>query len=92
MKVSQKIASLALLLAGGSAMLLAQSTGTITQTVNQRNTIGNLSATPNGTITAGNPIAFTYILNTAGAPAPTTETVQFYDGSDAHWALPKPLG
>jgi hypothetical protein len=64
-------------------MLFAQSTGTITQTVNDRNTIGVLSATPNGTITAGNPIAFTYILNTAGAPAPTTETVQFYDGTTA---------
>ena len=83
MKVSQKTASLALLLAGGAAMLLAQSTGTITQTVNQRNTIGILSATPNGAITAGNPIAFNYILNTAGAPAPTTETVQFYDGTTA---------
>jgi hypothetical protein len=83
MKLSQRIASLALLLAGGAAMLFAQSTGTITQTVNQRNTIGILSATPNGTITAGNPIAFTYVLNTAGAPAPTTETVQFYDGSTA---------
>ena len=83
MKLSQRIASLALLLAGGAAMVFAQSTGTITQTVNQRNTIGVLSATPNGTITAGNPIAFTYILNTAGAPAPTTETVQFYDGTTA---------
>lgn len=83
MKVIQKIASLALLLAGGSAMILAQSTGTITQTVNQRNTIGNLSATPNGTIIAGNPIAFTYILNTAGAPAPVSETVQFFDGASA---------
>lgn len=83
MELSQRIASLALLLAGGAAMVLAQSTGMITQTVNQRNTIGALSATPNGTITAGNPIAFTYILNTAGAPAPTTETVQFYDGSTA---------
>ena len=91
MKLSQRIASLALLLAGGAAMAFAQSTGTITQTVNQRNTLGVLSATPNGTITAGNPIAFTYILNTAGAPAPTTETVQFYDGttrighSPNHW-------
>jgi hypothetical protein len=83
MKVIQKIASLALLLAGGSAMILAQATGTITQTVNQRNTIGNLSATPNGTIIAGNPIAFTYILNTAGAPAPVSETVQFFDGASA---------
>lgn len=75
---------LASLLVGGSAMLMfAQSTGTITQTVNQRNTIGSLSASPSGSITAGNPIAFTYYLYTAGAPAPVTETVQFYDGSTA---------
>ena len=75
---------LASMLVGGSAMLsLAQSVGTITQTVNQRNTIGTLSATPSGSITAGSPVSFTYILNTAGAPAPVTETVQFYDGSTA---------
>jgi hypothetical protein len=91
MKLSQKIASLALLLAGGAAMVFAQATGTITQTVNQRNTIGVLSAMPNGAITAGNPIAFTYILNTAGAPAPTTETVQFYDGTTALGA-PQTIG
>jgi hypothetical protein len=72
-------------------MVFAQSTGTITQTVNQRNTIGVLSATPNGTITAGNPIAFTYVLNTGGAPAPTTETVQFYDGSTA-MGTPQTIG
>jgi len=72
-------------------MALAQSTGTITQTVSQRNTIGVLSATPNGTIVAGNPIAFTYVLNTAGAPAPTTESVQFYDGSTAMGA-PQTIG
>jgi len=75
---------LASVLVGCSAMLsLAQSVGTITQTVNKRNTIGTLSATPSGSITAGSPISFTYILNTAGAPAPVTETVQFYDGSTA---------
>jgi hypothetical protein len=91
MKLSQRIASLALLLVGGAAMVFAQSTGAITQTVNQRNTIGVLSATPNGTITAGNPIAFTYILNTAGAPAPTTGTVQFYDGSTA-MGTPQSIG
>ena len=91
MKVIQKIAGLALLLAGGSAMLLAQSTGTITQTVNQRNTIGNLSATPNGNIIAGNPIVFTYVLNTAGAPTPTTDTVQFYDGATA-FGTPQTIG
>jgi hypothetical protein len=80
----KKVDFLACLLVGGSAMLtFAQSTGTITQTVNQRNTIGSLSASPSGNITAGNPIAFTYYLYTAGAPAPVTETVQFYDGSTA---------
>jgi hypothetical protein len=83
MKIFQKISNLAFLFAGGSAMLLAQSTGTITQTVNQRNTIGTLSATPNGTIIAGDPVTFTYILNTAGAPAPVSETVQFFDGANA---------
>jgi len=71
------------MLVGGSATLsLAQSTATITQTVNQRNTIGALSASPSGSTTAGTPITFTYILNTAGAPAPA-ETVQFYDGGTA---------
>ena len=64
-------------------LALAQSTGTITQTVNQRNTIGSLSASPSGAVTAGNPVAFTYYLYTAGAPAPVTETVQFYDGVTA---------
>ena len=64
-------------------LVLAQSTGTLTQTVNQRNTMGVLSASPSGSITAGNPITFTYLLYTAGAPAPVTETVQFYDGTNS---------
>jgi hypothetical protein len=61
----------------------AQSTGSITQTVNQRNTIGSLSSTPSGNFTAGSNVSFTYILNTAGAPAPTSETVQFFDRGNA---------
>jgi hypothetical protein len=75
--------ALALVAFGGSAMLsFAQSTATMTQTVNQRNTIGTLSASPSGSTTAGTPITFTYVLNTAGAPVPA-ETVQFYDGGTA---------
>jgi len=75
--------TLALMFFGCSAMLsLAQSTGTITQTVNKRNTIGTLSASPSASTTAGAPVTFTYTLNTAGAPAPA-ETVQFYDGGTA---------
>jgi hypothetical protein len=75
--------ALAVMLFGGSAALsFAQSTATITQTVKQRNTIGTLSASPSGSTTAGTPITFTYILNTAGAPVPA-EIVQFYDGGAA---------
>jgi hypothetical protein len=78
----KNVGILATMLVGGFAMLsYAQSTGSITQTVNQRNTIGALTATPSGNITAGTSVSFTYVLNTAGAPAPTTETVQFYDGA-----------
>jgi hypothetical protein len=61
----------------------AQSSGSLTQTVNQRNTIGTLTASPSGSISVGQPVSFTYVLNTAGAPAPTSETVQFYDGASA---------
>ncbi len=59
----------------------AQSTATLTQTVGQRPTIGVLSATPTSGYTAGAPVTFSYILHTAGAPAPTTESVQFLDGT-----------
>ena len=64
-------------------LTFSQSTGTLTQTVNQRNTIGTLTATPSGSISSGASISFAYVLNTAGAPAPVTETVQFYDGGSA---------
>ncbi|MGA3371524.1 MAG: Ig-like domain-containing protein [Terracidiphilus sp.] len=77
----KKLSILAFMLVGGSATLsFAQSTGTVTQTVSQRNTIGVLTASPSTGITSGGTVTFTYILNTAGAPAPTSETVQFYDG------------
>jgi Bacterial Ig-like domain (group 3) len=77
------LGTLALMFFGGSAMFSsAQSTGTVTETVNQRNTIGTLSSSPSGSTSAGTPITFTYTLNTAGAPAPA-ETVQFYDGGTA---------
>jgi hypothetical protein len=68
---------------GVASLSLAQSTGSITQTVNQRNTIGTLSSSPSGIITPDTDVTFTYILNTAGAPAPTSDTVQFYDGASA---------
>jgi hypothetical protein len=79
----KKLGIVAFVLVGGSATLsFAQSTGTVSQTVNQRNTIGTLSASPSSGITTGGTVTFTYILDTAGAPAPTSETVQFYDGSN----------
>jgi hypothetical protein len=76
------LVSAILLIVGVPQMLLGSSSGTITQPVSQRYTIGALTAAPNGTITAGNPITFNYILSTGGAPAPTSETVQFYDGTN----------
>ena len=61
----------------------AQSTATLTQTVAQRHTLGVLTSTPASGSTAGSAITFGYILHTAGAPAPTSESVQFYDGATA---------
>jgi hypothetical protein len=66
-----------------SAALYGQSTGSITQTVNQRNTIGVLTATPSTGLTAGQAVTFNYVLHTGGAPAPTSEFIQFYDNSTA---------
>jgi hypothetical protein len=63
--------------------LWAQSSGNITETVNQRGTIGVLTASPNSGLATGTTINFSYMLETAGAPAPTSETVQFYDGGTA---------
>ena len=61
----------------------AQTSTTLSQTVNKRNTIGALTAAPSTGLTAGASVTFSYTLHTAGAPAPTTETVQFMDGSNA---------
>jgi hypothetical protein len=66
-----------------SILVPAQSTLTITQTVNQRQTIGVLTASPSSGLTSGANVTFRYILHTAGAPAPTGEAVQFLDGTTA---------
>jgi len=66
-----------------SLPLAGQSTGTVTQTVNQRNTIGVLTAAPTPTVVAGSPVTFTYLLHTAGAPISSSATVQFFDGTTA---------
>ena len=85
MKHACKMTALIVLMAinGIGAAVFAQSSATITQTVNKRNTLSNLSVSPSGTITAGDAVTFTYVLTTAGAPAPVTETIQFYDGATA---------
>lgn len=61
----------------------AQSTATMSQTVAKRNTIGVVTANPATGAMADTNITYTYVLHTAGAPAPTTETVQFMDGATA---------
>jgi hypothetical protein len=63
--------------------VVGQSTQTLSETVNQRHTLGILTASPTTGLTAGETITFSYILGTAGAPAPTSETVQFTDGASA---------
>ena len=55
----------------------------MTQTVAQRNTIGAVTVTPSGVLPLDATATFSYVLHTAGAPAPTSETIQFYDGSNA---------
>jgi Bacterial Ig-like domain (group 3) len=67
--------------AGYGRPLLSQASATITETTNQRNTIGTLTAVPVSNVKVGDQVQFNYWLQTAGAPAPTTETVQFYDGT-----------
>jgi len=80
--------TLAVLVLAGAQSLLAQSSGSITQTVNKRNTLGSLSAvqslpsdnvplTPN--MPVGTELVFTYQLFAGGAPAPTTEPLTVYD-------------
>ena len=76
------LASAALLLSCGSTTLLAQSSASISESVAKRNTIGVLTATPSTGLVVGTPVGFTYVLYTAGAPAPTSETIQFMDGSN----------
>src|ERR1700678_1663005 len=66
-----------------SILAPAQSTLTVTQTVNQRPTMGVLTASPSSGLTAGANVTFRYILHTAGAPTPTSEVVQFMDGTTA---------
>jgi hypothetical protein len=66
-----------------SILVPAQSTLTVTQTVNQRQTIGVLTASPSSGLTAGANVTFGYILHTAGAPTPTGEVAQFMDGTTA---------
>jgi hypothetical protein len=80
MKVIREITSL-VLLGILPAVISAQSSGTVTQVVSKRNTIGVLAATPATGVTVGSTVNFSYQLFTAGAPAPTTETVQFNDGA-----------
>ncbi len=61
----------------------AQSSTSMTQTVSQRNTIGVTTVSPTGNLGLNTTATFSYVLHTAGAPAPTSETIQFYDGSTA---------
>ncbi len=77
-RTSQFATLIAILLLSQAAS--AQSTGTVTQTVNQRNTIGTVTVSPTSGLTTGDTATFSYTLHTAGAPVVTTETVQFMDG------------
>lgn len=61
----------------------AQSSTSMTQTVAQRNTIGVTTVAPSGNLALDATATFSYVLHTAGAPAPTSETIQFYDGATA---------
>jgi hypothetical protein len=76
-------ASFIFLLASSSfgTLIFAQSSTTLTQTVNKRNTISTITASPSAPITVGDLVTFTYVLTTDGAPAPTSETIQFLDGA-----------
>lgn len=60
-----------------------QTSSSMTQTVAQRNTIGVTTVAPTGTLPLNATATFSYVLHTAGAPAPTSETIQFYDGGTA---------
>ncbi len=62
---------------------LAQTTGTVTQTVSQRHTMGGLTVSPTSSLVTGSTATFSFTLQTGGAPAPISETVQFLDGGTA---------
>lgn len=83
MKLLAKFATIAMMGIMPAAMIYSQSVGPITQTVNKRNTIGTLSASPTTGIDVGTTVNFSYQLSTGGAPYPASETVQFYDGATA---------
>ncbi len=83
MKLLTRFATIAMMGIMPGAMMHSQSTGSITQTVNKRNTIGTLTASPTTGIDVGTTVNFSYQLSTGGAPTPTSETVQFYDGATA---------
>lgn len=84
MKQTLRLAICLMISATAPTILRAQqSTGSITQNVNQRNTLGQLSANPTTGVVVGTPVSLNLLLNTAGAPAPVGETVQFYDGTAA---------
>jgi len=68
--------------AGHGRLIFAQAAVDTTETVSQRNTIGTLSAAPLSNVRVGDPVNFSYWLQTGGAAAPTTETVQFFDGTN----------
>jgi hypothetical protein len=57
------------------------SSANVTQTVAQRNTIGAVTVSPTSGLVTGDTATFSYTVHTAGAPAPTSETVQFLDGA-----------
>ena len=67
---------------GTFAPALAQTSTTLTETVNKRNTIGVVS-TSSPSVAVGTAVPLQYVLHTAGAPAPTASSVQFLDGGTA---------
>jgi len=83
MKLLSKFVTIAMMGMMPAAMMYSQSTGSLTQTVNKRNTIGALSASPTTGIDVGTTVNFSYQLSTGGAPSPASETVQFFDGATA---------
>ncbi len=76
---SIKIALLALCCT--SQMWAASSQTTITQTVNKRGTQTELTGSPLTGVVVGNTVTFTGLLDTAGAPVVTTETISIKDGT-----------